>query len=230
MSQRAIISSPNGLVHQWREPIEVLTSPGDRRFVEVVRTQTCNADGSTDKKFDYIMVKEPHYVIMLVLDAFGRVCLTEQVKNADLQPRLECPAGSINSGETPREAACRETREESGHLVDKPVCLGVWVPQTHRIRATGTDTGDRQPEAKRCYAFMAELNGTVAQELDPMECIRRAQPIPLNQAYDMCLTGEIDNGDTRQAILLAHAYMHNQFARKLLDNYSPAAVDQPYVY
>lgn len=215
MSQRAIIASPDGDVYQLREPEAVLTTEGDHRFLRVSKVRPCDADG-VPKKFDYVMIEEPDYVVVLVMDDQDNVYLTRQIKQADLRLRLECVAGSIDPNETPEDAAARETVEESGRLVVDLAELGKWAPQTHRMRTMGSADDEGQPTVKTCHAFRATLVSTGEQRLDELEFIQNAEAMSLATAVRMVLDGEIDNGDTRQAILLA--FLRTQFGLGPSDN------------
>ncbi len=58
----------------------------------------------------------------------GRFILVRQYRKAVERTLLECVAGCIDPGESPDEAALRETREESGHTVEHLVSLGHSLP------------------------------------------------------------------------------------------------------
>ncbi len=58
----------------------------------------------------------------------GGFVLVRQYRKAVEQTLLECVAGCIDLGETPEEAALRETREESGYEVETLTALGQSLP------------------------------------------------------------------------------------------------------
>ncbi len=58
----------------------------------------------------------------------GTFVFVKQHRKAVEQTLLECVAGCIDPGETPEEAALRETREESGYEVARLVALGKSLP------------------------------------------------------------------------------------------------------
>lgn len=58
----------------------------------------------------------------------GRFVLVRQHRKAVERTLLECVAGCMEEGETPEEAARRETREESGHEVEALTRLGQSLP------------------------------------------------------------------------------------------------------
>jgi len=63
-------------------------------------------------------------VCIIPLDKSGNVLLVKQYRRAIDKSLLEIPAGSIDEGETPEEAACREMREETGFRPLKMESLG----------------------------------------------------------------------------------------------------------
>ncbi len=58
----------------------------------------------------------------------GEFVFVQQYRKAVEKRLLECVAGCIDEGETPEEAALRETREESGYEVEKLIALGHSLP------------------------------------------------------------------------------------------------------
>lgn len=78
-----------------------------------------------------------HTVDILVTDGQRRVLLVERGKEP-FKGKLVLPGGHIESGESPRDAALRELREETGLVVD-PAMLHFLM---------NLDAGDRDPRGK----------------------------------------------------------------------------------
>jgi 8-oxo-dGTP pyrophosphatase MutT (NUDIX family) len=84
--------------------------------------------------------KQPHYsirsldfVVIVGLDAQERLLLVRQFRPAVGRFTLELPAGHIESGETPEEAARKELCEETGHEADTFELLAQLSPSTARF-------------------------------------------------------------------------------------------------
>lgn len=74
------------------------------------------------------VVEHPGAVAVLVLDRAGRVLLVRQERPAAGRELWEIPAGKLEPGESPEEAARRELREETGLAVENLVPLGAIYP------------------------------------------------------------------------------------------------------
>ena len=83
---------------------------------------------------------QPHYciqtsdfVVIVALDVQDRLLLVRQFRAAANQITLELPAGHIEPGETPEEAARKELCEETGYEAEKLELLGKHSPSTARF-------------------------------------------------------------------------------------------------
>ena len=70
------------------------------------------------------VVEHVDCVVVLPIDSKGNILLERQYRHAVSRELLELPAGSIDPGETPEEAAVRELREETGYKPGKLEKLG----------------------------------------------------------------------------------------------------------
>lgn len=117
----------------------------------------------------------------------GDVILITQYRRAADKVLLEIPAGKIENGETPREAAVREMAEEIG-------CSGRLAPLLKWYLAPGYST-------ELMHVFVAtNLRKTKRGQLDEDENIRMNR-MKLGTALKKCLSGEILDGKTVAALL-----------------------------
>ena len=140
--------------------------------------------------------EEPHYsietldyVTVIGLTANDDLVLVSQYRPAIERVALEFPAGHVEKGETPEEAARRELREETGYEASDCILLGSLDPDTARLSnrmwcfaATGLDP-ERVPE-------------TAEEGLE-------LQLIPARQMMDRVASGEFSHALQLAALLLA---------------------------
>lgn len=70
------------------------------------------------------IVEHANCVVIVAIDADGKVLLVNQFREAVGKDLLEIPAGSIDPGEAPEAAVSREMQEETGYLPRKVERLG----------------------------------------------------------------------------------------------------------
>jgi len=61
------------------------------------------------------VIEQSNSVVVVPVTEDGSILLVKQWRHAVQSTLLEAPAGHINIGEAPREAAARELQEEAGH-------------------------------------------------------------------------------------------------------------------
>lgn len=81
---------------------------------------------------DFYTLWQPDWVLILARTATGRWVMTEQYRHGSQTIELEFPAGIINKGETPEQAALRELQEECGYGVQVRDCHKATPPATAR--------------------------------------------------------------------------------------------------
>lgn len=67
---------------------------------------------------DFYTLWQPDWVLILARTAEGKWVMTEQYRHGSGKIALEFPAGIIDKGETPEQAAIRELQEECGYGVE----------------------------------------------------------------------------------------------------------------
>ena len=90
------------------------------------------------------VVEQADSVVVVPISDGGDVLLVKQWRHPAQAVLLEAPAGHIDPGETPRDAAFRELQEEAGHTADRLHPLpGFWAAPSistefmHGFLATG---------------------------------------------------------------------------------------------
>ncbi len=113
----------------------------------------------------------------------GDFILVRQHRKAVERTLLECVAGCIDEGESPEEAALRETREESGYTVESLVKLGQSLPAP----------GYCDEVHYHFYAKLKPLAGELILDTD-----ENLKPVFLSaEALDRAIEdGSIDDGKT----------------------------------
>ncbi len=68
---------------------------------------------------DFYTLWQPDWVLILARTTEGKWVMTEQYRHGTGKIELEFPAGIIDKGETPEQAALRELQEECGYGLDE---------------------------------------------------------------------------------------------------------------
>lgn len=83
---------------------------------EVARDRLRHPQGH---EVDYYVIEHPHQAAgVVVADERGRILLVQQWRHPVQKLMWSVPAGGIDEGETPEQAARRELREETGHAAE----------------------------------------------------------------------------------------------------------------
>lgn len=139
------------------------------------------------------VVRHPGAVCVLAIDDDYTIYMTKQYRYALAEEVLELPAGKIDKGEKPLEAAKRELKEETGLTADNFVYYGKFYP------ASGySDEG--------LYFYVATDLHKGEQQLDDDEFVK-VVAMPLKTAISMCHNGEIPDSKTQALLLRADYHM-----------------------
>ena len=132
-------------------------------------------------------VDHPGGVTVAVLTQGNEMLFVRQFRYPYKEVVLEAPAGKLEKGENPFEAAKREQREETGAVGENYVNLGKFYPSPGY-----TD------EIIYLYACRAKSFGE--KDLDEDEFLE-VQKIKIEKAVQMVMNGEIKDGKTQVLIL-----------------------------
>lgn len=140
------------------------------------------------------VVEHSQSVTILSVDDRGNVLLERQYRRSVDRWMLEAPAGGMNPGEAPEQAARRELKEETGyearkleHLASFYVSPGFCTELMHVYLATGLVTGEATPEEDEYI---------------------KVEAMPLAKAIGMIASGEVQDGKTVAALLLAEKHLN----------------------
>ena len=121
----------------------------------------------------------------------GEIYLVRQYRYALDRELIEIPAGKLEKGEDPFEAAKRELGEEAGLAAAEYRDLGYIIPTCGYC-------------SEIIYLYAARNLSPVGQHLDADEFLS-VFTLPLDEAARMVLSGEITDGKTVAAVLKVKA-------------------------
>lgn len=119
----------------------------------------------------------------------GDTVLVRQWRHAWNESSWEVPAGTSNAGEQPLDCARRELAEETGLRAERFVSLGI-------VHGAAIITG-------RAHLFLAEGITQAERNLETYEQDMEVLRLPLREALDAALTGEIAHSGSVAALLRA---------------------------
>ncbi len=143
------------------------------------------------KIFDeYYVLEYPDWVNMIAVTDDGRMIIERQWRQALGEISLEIPAGVIEKGEKPIEAAQRELAEETGFTG------GTWS----RLLTIAPNSSTM---SNRCHCFYAEgVHQTEGQHLDATEDLQVLFK-SRKEVFDM-----LSHGEFHQAMMVAPLYKY----------------------
>lgn len=142
------------------------------------------------------VVRHPGAVCVIPVTEKGEIIFVNQFRYALNRVTLEVPAGKLEKGEDPTEAALRELSEETGITAERIESIGA----LHTSPALIDEI---------IYMYIATGLSQGEQHLDEDEFVN-AVKIPFEKAIDMVMNGEITDAKTQLIILKAAKYLENK--------------------
>lgn len=129
--------------------------------------------------------------VMAALTEDKKLVMVRQYRKPAGKVMLEVPAGKIDKGEKPLEAAVRELKEETGYTAEKVEFLTEFYPSVGYSE-------------ERLYLYLC--TGLTPGEtcFDENEAIE-IEEIDLDRLFKMAMSGELDDAKTIIAILMVKA-------------------------
>jgi len=129
---------------------------------------------------DFFVLDAPDWVNVVALTEDGHMLLVEQWRHGTREVTVEIPAGMMDPGETPEQAARRELLEETGYAPASIEPIGVVEPNPAFLN-------------NRCTTFLALGCRKVAEtRFDTTEeCVLRLEPA--SRAAELVRSGEINH-------------------------------------
>ena len=132
-------------------------------------------------------------VAILAVTDDNRIVMVSQYRKACEKELLEIPAGKLEKGEDPKDAALRELKEETGY-----------VPGTVEYMTRFYNAAGYSSEMITLYMCRDLIKGEASPDED--EDIELSE-IDIDTLYDMCLKGEIEDSKTIIGVLMAKEKM-----------------------
>lgn len=159
-------------------------------FIEVVEDRVTRPDGQPGI---YGTVTMKPGVAVLPVDEEGVAYLTREFRYAIGRESLEVAGGGIDAGESPREAARREAREELGVEASEWSELGCIDPFTAVVHSPA-------------HLYLARGLTFTSTEHDGTEAIEAVR-VPFNEAVRLVMDGTITHGPSCVLILKAARFL-----------------------
>jgi ADP-ribose pyrophosphatase len=156
---------------------------------KIIRVRLDKAELENGTVADRELVIHPGGVCVVPVNENGEVYLVRQFRYPFGEVLTEIPAGKLEIGEDIKEAGLRELREETGAACGKFEYLGVMYPSVAYL-------------TEKIHMYLATELNFGSQSLDEDEFLDVIK-IPLADAVKMVVNGEIKDGKTQTALLLA---------------------------
>lgn len=148
---------------------------------------------------EYYVLEYPDWINVVAITTDGLIILERQWRQALGEISTEIPAGVIEQGESPLEAAQRELAEETGFTGGKWTELLTVAPNSSTMN-------------NRCHCFLAQgVSKTEAQHLDETEDLQ-VMLKPQIEVFKM-----LNQGDFHQAMMVAPLWKYFATINPLAD-------------
>ncbi|MBQ3281124.1 MAG: NUDIX hydrolase [Eubacterium sp.] len=161
------------------------------KLINVRRDKVTSVNGTSMRE----IVEHPGGVVMVALKPDGKVTMEKQYRKPMDGVMFELPAGKLDPGEKPEDAAARELREETGYTAKNIRYL------TKSYTSCGYST-------EILYAYLCTGLTAGETDLDDNEALD-LEEYKIDKLANMVMSGEINDAKTQIAILMV---------KKMIDN------------
>ena len=140
------------------------------------------------------VIHHPGGVCVAAVDEEENVYMVQQFRYPFGEVLTELPAGKLEYGEDPETCGRRELEEEAGAKAESFEYLGCLYP------TVAYDT-------EKIHMYLATGLSFSSQHLDEGEFLD-VQKMPLKQAYEMALSGQLPDAKTQLAVIKAYLKLH----------------------
>lgn len=148
----------------------------DYRFFQL--RQDTNRHPRHGREFDFFIFEFPHWVNIIPLTQQREVLFIRQFRHGTRDVTCEIPGGTVDPGESPRQAALRELQEETGFHGSDAIELG-WVNPNPAL------------QENRCWTFLVEdveeIGDRQTEGSEAIDVVR----VPLADVEALFTSGEI---------------------------------------
>lgn len=134
---------------------------------------------------DFYVVETPDWVNVIAITEDGKNILEEQYRHGIQKVCIELPAGCVDRGETPLEAAKRELLEETGYGGGEWTPFGEYAPNT-----SGMTT--------MCYTFIAKGVKKVSDQR-----LEQSEDIHIRLTEQNTIKELLENNSINEAVMQA---------------------------
>jgi ADP-ribose pyrophosphatase len=178
--------------HQWKLlDTEIVCQD---RWGTVFRKTYQLGNGVPDQQ--HVTIEKPEFALIAALDASRNLLLVQQYRHGTDRTYWALPGGFVDKGETPLAAAQRELLEETGYVSARTSYVGRLHPVPAFLKTVA--------HIVLCEDLRKNHEAVIDKEIESSAIV------PLNDAIQRILSGEINEMQAVSAILLVNEFLRQR--------------------